>query len=71
MEETNTQIYGYRSKDLNFEAVLDYPESVDYVVDAKLTMVRKDPEWMWMELYTGTIEELDAYVRTKETQYNG
>ncbi len=69
--EENTQIYGYKSKDSNFEAWLNYPEPLDSVVDAKLTMHRFEPEEWWNEYFTGTMEELDAYVRTKDTLYNG
>jgi len=68
--EENNQIYGHVSKDANFRAWLEYPEPLDAVVDAELTMHRVEPEKWWNELFTGTMEELDSYVRTKEIELN-
>ena len=70
MEDERNIIYSYLSKDANFWAELEYPESTEVVVDGELTMHQVAPSKWWNELFTGTMEELDAYVRTKDIELN-
>ncbi len=68
-EQKSKDIYGYISKDQNFEAWATYDDtSAEDLVDAPLTMHQIEPEIWQNELYTGKLVDLDAYVRTKYTQ---